>query len=168
MNTQNEDIMKKLILAAIVLLSCTACRMLQIFSMDPFEPEHTTEWYIKNLSDQTIVISMRDLYGTRIVETGDSVCIIRFCPRQSDGVPTFDSFFDHWQPNGSGTEQYLTISSTEGEKLRTWTYTPESAADEPFFEESSWRLYQEEHDTSSELEMTWVSDLRPEDLDADL
>ncbi|MDE5579627.1 MAG: hypothetical protein K2I85_06755 [Alistipes sp.] len=160
--------MKKLILAAIVLLSVSSCNLLKIFQMDPFEPEHTTKWYVKNLSDETIVISMRNLYGTRTVEVGDSVCIIAFHPWQSKGIPTFDSFFDHWQPDGSGTEQYLIVSSTEGEKLRTWTYTPESAADEPFFEESSWRLYQEEHDMSSELEMTWVYDLRSEDLAADL
>lgn len=167
MNVQNEDIMKKLILAAIVLLSFTSCKMLQIFAMDPFEPRHTTEWYIKNLSDQTIVISMRDLYGTRTVETGDSVCIIRFCPLQSDGIPAFDSLLEHWQPNGRGEEQYLTVSSAENEVLKKWMYTPESAADEPFFQESSWRFYQKEYDTSSELEMTWVYDLRPEDLAPD-
>lgn len=88
--------MKKLILSAVVLLSVSSCDLLKIFQMDPFEPEHTTEWYIKNLSDETIEITMRNLYGARTVEVGDSVCIIAFHPWQSKGIPTFDSFFDHW------------------------------------------------------------------------
>ncbi len=159
--------MKKFIITAIVLLSVSSCDLLKIFQMDPFEPEHTTEWYIKNLSDETIVISMRDLYGARTVEVGDSVCIIAFHPRQSKGIPTFDSFFDHWQPNGSGTEQYLIISSTEDEVLKRWEYTPENAAEDPFFQESSWRFYLKEYDENSELELTWVYDLQPEDLAAD-
>ena len=150
--------MKKLIIAAIVLLSVSSCDLLKIFQMDPFEPEHTTKWYIKNLSDETIVISMRDLYGARTVEVGDSVCIIAFHPWQSKGIPTFDSFFDHWQPNGSGTEQYLIVSSTEDEVLKRWKYTPESVAEDPFFQESSWRFYLEEYDRYPDLELTWVYD----------
>ncbi len=30
----------------------SSCDLLNKFQMDPFEPEHTTEWYIKNLSDE--------------------------------------------------------------------------------------------------------------------
>ncbi|WP_288844387.1 hypothetical protein [uncultured Alistipes sp.] len=159
--------MKKLILSAVVLLSVSSCDLLKIFQMDPFEPEHTTEWYIKNLSDETIEITTRNLYGARTVEVGDSVCIIAFHPWQSKGIPTFDSFFDHWQPDGSGREQYLIVSSTEDEVLKRWTYTAESVAEDPFFQESSWRFYQKEYETNSELELTWVYDLRPEDLVSD-
>ncbi|HUN14366.1 hypothetical protein [Alistipes sp.] len=159
--------MKKLILSAIVLLSVSSCDLLKIFQMDPFEPEHTTEWYIKNLSDETIVITTRNLYGARTVEVGDSVCIIAFHPWQSKGIPTFDPFFKCWQTDYWGDEQYLTIFSADGEVLKRWKYTPESAADDPFFQESSWRFYQKEYETNSELELTWVYDLRPEDLVSD-
>lgn len=160
--------MKKLILAAIVLLSFTACRMLDIFRTTEPDPTHAANWYIKNLTEKPLRLSMRDWRGEKTLVAGDSLCLFDSQFPQIYGAPTFAPFFTYWNIDNRGEEQYLTISSAEGEKLRTWTYTPESAADEPFFEESSWRLYQEEHDTSSELEMTWVYDLRPEDLDADL
>lgn len=69
--------------------------------------------------------------------------------------------------DGSGREQYLIVSSTEDEVLKRWKYTPESVAEDPFFQESSWRFYQKEYETNSELELTWVYDLRPEDLVSD-
>ncbi|MEZ3440601.1 hypothetical protein [uncultured Alistipes sp.] len=95
--------MKKLILSAVVLLSVSSCNLLKIFQMDPFEPEHTTEWYIKNLSDETIVITTRNLYGARTVEVGDSVCIIAFHPWQSKGIQHSIRFLSAGKPTIGAT-----------------------------------------------------------------
>lgn len=159
--------MKKLIITAIVLLSVSSCKLLEIFQTTKSEPTHTVGWYIKNRTEKSLKLLMRDWGKEKNIAPGDSINLFRVQFPQVDGIPTFDPFFKCWQTDYWGDEQYLTIFSADGEVLKRWKYTPESAADDPFFQESSWRFYQKEYETNSELELTWVYDLRPEDLVSD-
>ncbi len=110
---------------------------------------------------------MRDWSGEKTLVAGDSLCLFDSRFPQIYGTPTFAPFFTYWNIDNWDEEQYLAIFSVDGKELKTWKYTPESADDEPFFQESSWRFYLREYDTSSELELTWVYDLRAEDLEPD-
>ena len=159
--------MKKTIFLLSIVFLFTACRMLDIFRTTETDPTHAANWYIKNLTEKPVRLLMRDWKKERTVASGDSLCLFDSQFPQIYGTPTFAPFFAYWNIDNWGEEQYLTISSAEGEVLKRWEYTPESAAEDPFFQESSWRFYLKEYDENSELELTWVYDLQPEDLAAD-
>ncbi|WP_301236993.1 hypothetical protein [uncultured Alistipes sp.] len=159
--------MKKTIFLLSIIFLFTACRMLDIFRTTKTDPTHTVIWCVKNRTQQPVRLLMRDWGKEKNIAPGDSINLFRVRFPQVDGIPTFDPFFKCWQTDYWGDEQYLTIFSADGEVLKRWKYTPESVAEDPFFQESSWRFYQKEYETNSELELTWVYDLRPEDLVSD-
>ena len=115
----------------LILLLCLA------ISCDPgeFLIRHSSRWFIKNISEQPIVIGFPKYEGYYRVQPNDSFRIGWFEPFRKDGEPQFEKFYEISIHNS-----VVTITDTNGTLLEKWD--PEDIAEkQSIYNESNWVEY---------------------------
>ncbi len=159
LNNPKLSPMKKLLYILTAIVSLTAC--------DPAKWMYSDQhrWYVKNTSDETIIVRMRIYSRLETLSPGDSTVILQAAPQPDEKSPNFELLYNnmYWD-NGQSQDQQINILSKSGKVLKTWKYTEQKKPDKQFFRESSWTLYSCKG--AAESEYSWVFEIFPEDIGA--
>ena len=154
--------MKRIVYGILVMIGCASC--------DPeiyMDGGHESEWFIKNTTDTPFSVSWTydDIDEKVDIAPGDSVAIGVVCSIRSIGDPKFSYITEII---GSDDDGGLTFYSEDGIPVRHWRWSERGGSGRQLFNESLWRKYvrdqQPQPDRKGYIDVTWVFDVVPEDL----
>lgn len=155
--------MKKGFLLLSLMLLCTAC--------DP--PQYAGDFYVKNLTDQTLQVSLGDpatdayisILPGIIVAPGDSVSRGGISiPVRKKKKPSFDQWIKG-EVISHSEEISLRVFSKDQTLLKEWRLLAKDQPGKQFFDESFWRHYSVFREGAIvTITDVWIFDILPEDL----
>lgn len=156
-----------LFLICVVGTLCTMCD-------PPFPPEYEGRWYVKNRTDQTLVLTYPFLKHSvidyvsynRSIAPGDSLLINNSCFLIKNKIkPSFDRCLED-AVSEYGENLSLKVLSEYGVLQIEWLYLNRNHPGKQFFDEPFWHHYDvsiqyDERVTTTDI---WVFDITPEDI----
>lgn len=129
--------MKKFLLIVLVACSFTACPC-------DDEPEYTTDWLLKNMTDETIAVNSFWIYAPTepaLVKPGDSYLLFSFSWEIGD-VP-FNYLFvgdpGIYYQDGISDDCTVSVYSSDGKTLlKEWTLDDAHSTSDRFYDEGDW------------------------------
>ena len=156
-------IMKKNIIKVVLIF----CSYMSLSIMcEKFEDKYLGELFVKNCTDKTLIVKFSSSYN-HYIAPGDSVLVGGiFFLLEDKTMHCFDAVMHDWHTSPPVPIEVCELLLGDSILLIKWNYSDRNLSGKQFFNESSWRYYENIRIGGRAAKTgTWVFDILPEDLE---